>query len=263
MSSTVPPEGDPAPDAGLRLVLPGRRESAGAGWTWVAQGWKLFTRAWVMWVISVVLLFIIAVAMSLVPFLGSLAFQVLQSVLMAGFVVACRSLETGGEFELEHLFAGFQRRFGPLLVVGLILLGGWLAIMLVFAVFVGFSVLGAFMTGDPEAVVATMSAALLPLVIGSLVMLGLMVPLLAAYWFAPSLVVMHGLGPVEAMKASFFACLRNFVPFIVYGLAMFVLLIVAMIPFGLGLLVWVPLAISSTYVAYRRIFTEEAAPPPA
>ena len=28
---------------------------------------------------------------------------------------------------------------------------------------------------------------------------------------------------------------------------------------GLGLLVWVPLTIASTYVAYRRIYTEDAA----
>jgi uncharacterized membrane protein len=32
---------------------------------------------------------------------------------------------------------------------------------------------------------------------------------------------------------------------------------VAIIPFGLGMLVWVPLAIASTYVAYRQIFTED------
>jgi len=40
---------------------------------------------------------------------------------------------------------------------------------------------------------------------------------------------------------------------------MLVLAIVAMVPFGLGMLVWVPLMISSTYAAYRQIFTEDAA----
>ena len=258
MSSTTTQDGDQPLDAGLQLVLPGRGETAGAGWTWIAQGWTLFARAWVMWVISVVLLVIIAVGVNLVPLLGSLAFQALQAVIMGGFVVACRSLETGGEFELEHLFAGFTRRFVPLLVVGLLFMAGWIAIMLVFAVFVGFSVLGAFWTGDPEAVLASVSAALLPLLVGSLAMLGLMVPLLAAYWFAPALVIMHDMKPVAAMKASFFASFRNFVPFIVYGIVMFVALVIAMIPIALGLLVWVPLAITSTYVAYRRIFTEEA-----
>ena len=248
---------DEPPDAGLKLVLPGKAESAGDGWTWIAQGWALFARAPLMWVISMVIVFVVMIALSLVPIIGTLAFQVLQAVIAGGFVVACRSLEQGDDFDLEHLFAGFRRRFLPLAIVGLLLLLGWIAIILVFGAFVGFSILGAFLTGDPEAMMASMMASVGVIMIGTLVAVGLSVPLMAAYWFAPALVMMHDMKPVEAMKASFFACFRNFVPFIVYGLVMFVALIVAMIPFGLGMLVWVPLAITSTYVAYRRIFTEE------
>lgn len=244
-------------DAGLELVLPGKARSAGDGWTWIAEGWALFARAPLMWVISMVIVFVVMIAMSLVPMIGTLAFQVLQAVIAGGFVVACRSLEQGDEFDLEHLFAGFKRRFLPLAIVGLLLLLGWVAIILVFGAFVGFSILGAFLTGDPEAMMASMMASVGVIMIGTLVAVGLSVPLMAAYWFAPALVMMHDMKPVEAMKASFFACFRNFVPFIVYGLVMLVALIVAMIPFGLGMLVWVPLAITSTYVAYRRIFTEE------
>jgi hypothetical protein len=259
--SATEAESPDAPDAGLKLVVPGKRESAGDGWTWVAQGWTLFAKAPLMWVISVVILFVLAILVNIIPFVGMIAFQVLQTVIVAGFVVACRSLETDGDFDLEHLFAGFTRRFVPLAVVGLLLLAGWLAIMLVFALFVGFSVIGALLTGDAEAVMASLAASVGLILLGSLVMLALMVPLLAAYWFAPALVIMHDMKPVAAMKASFFACLRNFVPFLVYGLVMLVALIIAMIPFGLGMLVWVPLAMTSTYVAYRRIFTEESAAP--
>lgn len=245
-------------DAGLELVVPGKVESAGDGWTWIAQGWTLFAKAPLMWIISMVILFVIAIAVNLVPLIGALAFQVLQGVFVGGFVVACRSLETGGDFDLEHLFAGFKKRFMPLVIVGLLLLVGWIAIMLVFGVFVGFSVLGAFLTGSPDAVMSSIMASMGVILLGTLVMLALMVPLMMAYWFAPALVMMHDMKPVDAMKASFFACLRNFVPFLVYGLVMMVAAIVAVIPFGLGMLVWVPLAITSTYVAYRRIFTEDA-----
>ena len=59
------------------------------------------------------------------------------------------------------------------------------------------------------------------------------------------------------MKESFFACFRNFVPFLLYGIVMSVAAVLAMIPFGLGFLVWVPVAIASTYVGYRQIFTED------
>ena len=249
-------------DAGLKLVLPGTAQAAGDGWTWIARGWALFARAPLMWVISMVIVFVVMIALSLVPVIGTLAFQVLQAVIAGGFVVACRSLEQGDDFDLEHLFAGFKRRFLPLAIVGLLLLVGWIVILLVFAVFVGFSVLGAFLTGDPEAMMASMMASVGVMMIGTLVAVGLSVPLMAAYWFAPALVMMHDMKPLEAMKASFFACFRNFVPFIVYGLVMLIALIVAVIPFGLGMLVWVPLAITSTYVAYRRIFTEDAGAEP-
>ena len=261
MSAT--PATDEALDQGLELVVPGRREAVGDSWTWVAEGWKLFARSPLMWIVAIIIVFVLAVVIGIVPFVGSLAFQLLQPVLAGGFVAACRSLETGGEFELEHLFAGFSKRFGPLAIVGLLLLAGWIVIMLVFAVVVGFSFLGAFMTGDPDAVLTAVSESMLTIVLGVLLMLGLMVPLLAAYWFAPALVMIHDMPPVAAMKASFFACLRNFVPFIVYGLIMLAAFVVALIPFGLGMLVWIPLAITSTYVAYRRIFTDDAASVPA
>jgi uncharacterized membrane protein len=93
--------------------------------------------------------------------------------------------------------------------------------------------------------------------IGVLVAMGLMIPLLAAYWFAPVLVMLHDMPPTAAMKESFFACFRNFIPFVVYGLIMLVFAILAAIPFGLGFLVWAPLALTSTYIAYRTIFTED------
>ena len=95
------------------------------------------------------------------------------------------------------------------------------------------------------------------ILVGILVMLALLVPLFAAYWFAPALVMMHGMAPMEAMKESFYACSRNFVPFLVYGFVMTIGAVLAVLPFGLGFLVWVPVAIASTYVAYREIFTED------
>ena len=249
----------PPPAAGgddLKLVLPGRQNTAGAGMDWIAQGWKLFALSPLMWIVAIVIFIVLAIIMGLVPILGQLAFQVLTPVFGAGFVVACRSLERGGNFELEHLFAGFKTRFGNLAMIGLLYLVGGIVIILIMAAFVGFTILTAFMTGDPEAVVSAFVASALSIALGTLVALGLGLLLMAAIWFAPALVIMHDVAPIEAMKASFFACFRNFVPFLVYGIVMLLLAIVAAIPLGLGFLVWVPLAVTSNYAAYRQIFTE-------
>ena len=75
-----------------------------------------------------------------------------------------------------------------------------------------------------------------------------------ATWFAPALIVLHELAPIAALKASFYACLRNWIPFLIYGLAMLVLGILAAIPVGLGFLVLIPVLVASVYTAYRDIF---------
>lgn len=251
----TPPSGEIDPD--LKLVLPGQGLPAGAGWDWIQVGWNLFTRAPLMWIVALIIIFVIAVAVSIVPFIGQIVFQVLQPVIAGGLVVACRQLEKGGEFELEHLFAGFSRRFVPLMLVGVFFLVGMIVIFLVFLAFVGVGLIGAMASGDPEAAMAASGMSILSILLGTLVMLALMVPLMAAYWFAPALVMMHDMKPVAAMKESFFSCFRNFIPFLVYGIVMTVAMFIAIIPFGLGLLVWFPVAITSTYAAYRQIFTEE------
>jgi uncharacterized membrane protein len=216
-----------------------------------------------MWVISMVALFIVMIVMNLVPIVGGIAFQLLQTVIWAGFIAACRSLETGGEFEIEHLMSGFTRRFGSLMVLSLIFVSLGVLIAVAYFGAVGFSVVGAALSGDSDAVRQALLASVGIAIVGALVALLVAIPLIAAYWFSPALVFMHGVGPIEAMKASLGASFRNFVPFLVYGVIMFVLMIIAMIPFGLGMLVLVPLSITSAYASYRDIFTAEPLGGPA
>ena len=178
----------------------------------------------------------------------------------AGLIVASQSLERGGNFELDHLFAGFKKNFGNLAIVGLLFMLGGIVIFLIFLAIVAMTVGTAFLTGNVEQIYSTIAASVLTILFGLLVMLALLVPLMAAYWFAPALVILHDMQPMAAMRASFFACFRNFIAFIVYGFIVLVLGFIAMIPFGLGYLVLIPVVMASVYVAYRQIFTEDTAP---
>ena len=256
--STISPGGASAtaPADDLKLLVPSRSAPVGEGVSWIGAGWRLFTKAPLMWIAGILIFFVISIVINIVPFIGGLAFQLLNAVFSAGFVVACRSLERGGEFELEHLFAGFRKNFVNLLIVGALFLAGMIVLVLVFAGVAGFGAIIAFMSGNQDEALAALAGSAMMILLGVLVMLALMVPLMMAYWFAPALVIMHDMAPVAAMKESFVGCLRNFIPFIVYGIVMGVLAILAVIPFGLGMLVWVPLWISSSYAAYRSIFTE-------
>jgi uncharacterized membrane protein len=82
----------------------------------------------------------------------------------------------------------------------------------------------------------------------------LVVPLLMAFWFAPPLIVLRGDEPVAAMLTSFRACLRNMLPFTVYGLIGIVFIVIASIPLFLGLLVLIPVAAATVYTSYKDVF---------
>ena len=75
-----------------------------------------------------------------------------------------------------------------------------------------------------------------------------------ATWFAPALVVFERRAPVEAVKASFAASLKNVVAFLLWGIVYIVAAIVASIPFGLGWIVLAPLLMLTAYVSYQDIF---------
>jgi hypothetical protein len=271
---------EPAPlDPGLQLVMPGRSATFGQAVSWVPRSWQLFKKAPLMWVLALLILFVANAVLSFVPIIGTIAANLLQPVYMAGFAVACRSLENGGEFELDQLMAGFKTRSTELLIIGALMIVGWLAIFAIFTAifmaFAGWSVFSGFwaalMANDTQQAAELLGTLWLPFVLAMLFAALLFVPLLAAYWFAPFLVLMHGVKPVAAMVASFMACVRNFFQMAVYGIVMFVIFIVVSLAMIIPILGWIfaPLAIlvlilmsiAAIYTGYRDIFTDEISRP--
>src|SRR5437016_14646188 len=92
------------------------------------------------------------------------------------------------------------------------------------------------LSASPDLPTATLSA-ILSILLAWLIALALMVPVFMAVWFAPALVVFNELGALDALKASFLGCLKNIVPFLIYGLILFGFTILATIPVFLGWLV--------------------------
>jgi uncharacterized membrane protein len=88
------------------------------------------------------------------------------------------------------------------------------------------------------------------------ILLGLLVtiPLMMSYVFAPALVALDDMKALTAMKLSFMGCLKNLLPFTVYGLLAMVLLFIGSLPMGLGLLVVLPLLTAALYSSYRDIY---------
>ena len=235
------------------FVPGGRSVPAGNGWAWIAQGWDYFKRRPGLWIGIIVVLAVISIVAAFIPFIGSIALMVLFPVFTAGLMLGCRALEQGGELEFGHLFAGFRERFGTLAAVGAIYLVATMVIALVVGLVTGASMF-AMMSGSGTSDPAAAAGALAGVLLAVLVMLALMIPVFMAVWFAAPLVVFHDRGALDAMKESFSGCLRNIVPFLLYGVVLTILSLVAMIPFGLGFLVLGPVAVASVYTAYRDIY---------
>lgn len=228
----------------------GRTVAAGRGWDWIVEGFALFRKQPGLWILTALVLGVVFVVISMIPVLGSLANALLFPIIGGGLMLACKDLDQSGKFELADLLAGFRQKTGDLVMVGAFNLFGWVVIFFaVFTVVGGGVFMGVMRGGAPGAGISIAS-----MLIAMLLVAGLSVPLYMATWFAPALIVLSDLAPMAALKASFFACLRNWISFLVYGIVLFVLCLVAAIPAGLGYLVLIPVLTASVYTAYRDIF---------
>ena len=249
-----PPVPPAAPAVAPAMVIPatGRAVDAGRGWEWIVEGFALFKKQPGTWILILIVLIACTVLISIVPVIGALANVLLMQVFMGGLMLGCRALDNDENFEVGHLFAGFRQNTGDLVVLGALTLLGWILAFIPAIAIVGVGAFMAMMTGGSQAI--NVGAMGLSFVIALLVALALALPLYMALWFAPSLIVFNNLKPIDAMKKSFVACLKNIVPFLLYGVIMLVQGTLAAIPLGLGFLVLGPVAIASIYAGYRDIF---------
>jgi hypothetical protein len=232
----------------------GRAVEAGRGVAWISEGWTIFTKNPGVWIGQMVVLLIIFLVLSLIPFLGHLAINLLMPVFGAGLLLGCRVLSEGGTLEFNQLFEGFKKKTGELILIGVLLLVGGFLIMLVAGLIIGGGALTGMMMGNMTGSMRGAGMAVGSMLLGALVALALSVPLAMASWFAVPLVLFHNVAPFESFKLSFAACLKNIVPFLLFGIVAFVLAIFAAIPFGLGFLVLGPVLVGATYASYRDIF---------
>lgn len=233
-------------------VAGGRALAAERGWDWIAAAWTLFKKAPGVWIAIVVVMLLLYIVLALIPLLGSLATLILGPAFGAGLVAGARAQDDGGALRVSHLFAGFREKLGPLVVVGILYLVASVAIALMVGLATG---VGLFSMFDGTAPQSMPPGAMFTLVIAVLIMAGLMVPVMMAVWFAPALVMFQGRDAVAAMKESFSGCLKNIVPFLIYGVVLMVFSVLASIPFGLGWLVLGPVLAASIYTSYKDIFT--------
>lgn len=237
-----------------QLLSEPRAVPAGNGMEWISSAWELFKANPWLWIGMLLVTFACFMAASFVPVIGMLSGW-LFPMLLGGWMIGCQRLADSGELLFEDLFAGFTQHFKPLAIASSIYLGATIALTVLALIVAGVFGFGFAMLGGGD----DMFTIVIFILIFVLITMALTMPVLMMIWFAPALIVLKQVAPVDALKMSFQGCLRNIMPFLVYGLVGLALLIVGAIPLFLGLLVVYPVLMCAVYTGYRDIFLEEGA----
>lgn len=247
------------------------------GWNWIGEGFRLFRTNPTLLTFLVFGYWLTLIFLNLLPLIGVLAAPLCVPALSVGVMNGCRALERRGQSDTGFglLFSGFQKHRNVLFLLGALYLAASVAVFAATALIDDGALLRIMLAnqkppqdllGDDQLLFSLQFALLL------------MLPLLMAFWFAPLLAAWDGLPAGKALFFSLVACLRNWRPFLVYGLG--VIFISVLLPgMLLGiveaiapelqrmmvialsmplLFVFVPSLFASFYVSYRDVFVASA-----
>ena len=189
------------------------------GWNWLREGLQLWRKNPALISFAAFGYLLALLVVSIFPFVGQIAASLLMPALSVGVLNACRAVDAGRKVGPDVLFSGFRGNLPSLLAIGGLYLAGSVLVLLVVSM-VDDGTLAAMMRGDGD----IDEAALANSNIGTTLLVGtlLSTPLMMAYWFAPMLASWWKLPAAKAMFFSFYACLRNWRPFLAYAIGVMV-----------------------------------------
>lgn len=221
---------------------------AGDAIDWYKKGWKIFRADIANWVLMALIFGVIAIVLSFIPFIGAVAFYLIVPLLMGGMLYSAQKADQGQATDIMDIFAMFkdEQRRTPLVILGLLMLAVGFVMMVIMGGMM-FASVDSMATGDLSGMPSIGMGGLL---------IAILVGILSAmlFMFATPLVMFQKMSAIDAVKNSFMACVKNFPAFIIFMIIYTLLAIVAAIPFGLGLLILLPVTVAAVYVAYKNIF---------
>ena len=253
------------------MATPARIVPGSRGARWLVEGWRLFRAAPLSWIALAFSYWLLMNLVLLVPVVGIVAAPVLVPPFSVGFMAASRAAARGGPVGLEHLFSGFRERLRGQLVLGLAFLACLALLLGATTLFDRGELAHSMLVGPPGGHAGQDDSGTLA---AMLVAIGLYIPVMMMYWFAPVLVAWHGIGAAKALFFSFMACVLNWRAFFAYGAVTILMTVVApslaisavLVAVGGAqaarleafvyalFLVMLPTLVASFYVSYRDIF---------
>lgn len=215
-------------------LRPARRVSAGRGGSWLSFGFSSVGQSVTGWTLVFIVLalcyfglFALGQLLSSIHFivglLPPLMFYPFATILWGGVMVACHD----GPLTFKKVLKGVQNRQGPLLMLGVLSIVISTVVFLPVFLFAG---LGTAMLDSTTSANLISPLWIVVIFLVSLFVFGLY---MAAIWFSPALVAVGNVSPLSAIKRSFTACFKNFLPFTVFSLICVVLSIASLLLLGL------------------------------
>ena len=255
-TSLVPPVPRPTRKPIIRKV------PASQAFNWLGSGWSLFAAQPFQWALMALAVFVLMAIVSTVlvplPIIGPMAAPVLFVLLTGGMLSGAARQVSGETVRFEHLFDGFRTHGGSLALVGvlfsipLVLMLLVVQLALVGGLLAG--VLGAVLGSALSSLLSAATAFVSVLITGLGVSVFFYLLMILTLVCAPALIIYRGLAPLEAMGLSLKASLRNLGAILVFGLFMYVLFVVSLIPAGLGVVIFIPVSIGAMRQAYLDMF---------
>lgn len=245
------------PGAATQFGVPAAKVEAGRGANWIGEGWTLFKAAPLMWIVALLILVGIQIVLGLIPLLGNIASMLIGPIFMVGVLTFAQGIAQGEEADVGKLFVGFKEKLGTLIAVAALYIVMIVAVIAVGAI-VALPLWGGanlFNAASPEQ--AMQGVGMAGVLIAILAIFALTLPVVAAYWFAPGLVFYADLGAAAAMKQSFSACLRNWLPLLVYGILALLVILLGALALVIGLFVALPVLMASYYAIFRDLFGQK------
>jgi len=222
------------------------------GKQWITNAWKLFKKKPLTW-IFMLLIFNLFVIIGNSFFIGRFIVALLLPVLAGGIFIALDKSNRDEPIGLENLFSIFKDKpvLKQLLHVGLISMAV-VALTMIFQYLTGTEYTVKVDSSQAESVNDVYQKVTEGSVFTSIISWVWSCALL----FGIPLIVINKEPVVPALKHSLYGLLVNIAPFLVFFGMIILLVIVSLIPVGLGLLILIPILFGAFHSAFKEIYIE-------
>ncbi|MBU0655711.1 MAG: hypothetical protein KJ914_11365 [Gammaproteobacteria bacterium] len=212
---------------------------------WYKQGWAIFSKDMTNWVLMALLLGVGAIVLNVLPIIGQIILLVLMPSLIGGLQFAAQEASEGRPVKLEYLWSVLKSssQRNQFLALGGIMFAAAVTIAIISAAFVGDSLLRGASSGLMGFGFGGM---LFMLIVGfaSFVMFN----------YTVALMLFRNMPLFDALKSCAATASTQIAPLLVFFLLYAVAAAIASIPFGLGLLVVIPVTAIAVYVSHKELF---------